>query len=136
MQPYRSSRANLGRSLGVSLCAGGWIAAALIASAPAAAEPAPSSARPGKRPCTQERTLRSQHSKEPTKITFVNASGMYRALHWIDFKGQTKDYGGLNAGEKKTFDTFRTHPWVITTGPGDCIEIFLPSAEPGTAVLK
>jgi hypothetical protein len=61
---------------------------------------------------------------------------MYRGLMWIDPQGQFKNYGGLNSGEKKTISTFRTHPWMITTGPGDCIEIFLPAAEPATVTLK
>ncbi|MBI5321291.1 hypothetical protein [Bradyrhizobium sp.] len=80
--------------------------------------------------------MRSEHSREPTKVTFVNKSGMYRALMWIDFKGGFKDYGGLNSGEQKTISTFRTHPWMITDGPGNCIQIILPAAEPGTVALK
>lgn len=43
---------------------------------------------------------------------------------------------GLDPVESKTIDTFCTHPWMITTGPGDCFEIILPTAEPGIAVLK
>jgi hypothetical protein len=54
----------------------------------------------------------------------------------MNFKGGFQDFGGLNSGESKTIDTFRTHPWMITTGPGDCLQIILPSAEPGIAVLK
>lgn len=96
----------------------------------------PSSARPGIRSCAERSSLRSEHSREPTKVTFVNKSGMYRALMWIDFKGGFKDYGGLNAGEQKTISTFRTHPWMITDGPGNCIQIILPAAEPGTVTLK
>ena len=80
--------------------------------------------------------MRSEHSREPTKITFVNASSTYRGLMWIDFKGQLQNFGGLNPGERKTFDTFRTHPWMVSTGPGDCLSVYLPSAEPGIATLK
>ena len=90
----------------------------------------------GSRSCAEIKSLRSIHSKEPTKIKFVNKSGMYRGLLWIDFKGQLKDFGGLNPGETKEFSTFRTHPWVSATGPGDCLRIHLPAAEPGIVVLK
>ena len=92
--------------------------------------------RARQRSCAERTSLRSKHSREPTKITFVNRSKMYRGLMWIDQQGQFKNYGGLNSGEKKTISTFRTHPWMITTGPGDCIEIFLPAAEPATVTLK
>jgi hypothetical protein len=98
--------------------------------------PTPSSARAGERSCSERNTLRSEHSREPTKITFVNQSGMYRAIMWIDFDGTLKDYGGLNSGEELVLDTFRTHPWMIATGPGDCLQIFLPAAEPATVRLE
>jgi hypothetical protein len=96
----------------------------------------PSSARAGQLPCSQRGSLRSQHSREPTQVTFVNSSGMYRGIMWIDFQGQFKNYGGLNSGEKKTISTFRTHPWMITDGPGDCIQLVLPAAEPATVTLR
>ena len=96
----------------------------------------PSSAKPGYRSCAERTSVRSEHSREPTTITFVNKSGMYRGLMWIDPQGQFKDYGGLNSGEKKSINTFRTHPWMITTGPGDCIQIIMPAAEPATVTLK
>jgi hypothetical protein len=95
----------------------------------------PSSARAGERSCSELRNLRSEHSREPTKITFVNKSGMYRSLSWVDFNGKLQDYGGVNSGDKVTFDTFRTHPWVIATGPGDCLQVFMPAAEPATVEL-
>lgn len=95
----------------------------------------PSSARAGERPCSERNALRSEHSRELTKITFVNNSGMYRGLMWIDFEGKLQDYGGVNSGDRVTFDTFRTHPWMIVTGPGDCLQIFLPAAEPATVEL-
>jgi hypothetical protein len=96
---------------------------------------APSSARAGKRSCSELSELRSVHSKEPTKITFINKSGMFRSIMWVDFDGKLKDYGGLNPGEQRTQDTFRTHPWVIATGPGDCLQIFMPAAEPAIVEL-
>lgn len=110
--------------------------------APTAPEPAaatvlpPSSGRAAERSCTERNTFRSEHSREPTKITFVNQSGMYRAIMWIDFDGTLKDYGGLNSGEEIVLDTFRTHPWMIASGPGDCLQIFLPAAEPATVRLE
>jgi hypothetical protein len=102
----------------------------------AVADPVPSSARPGHRPCAERSALRSEKSTEPTSLTFVNQSGMYRAILWIDDKGLPTDRAGLNPGEKTRIDTFRTHPWMITDGPGNCVEIVLPAAEPATVVLK
>ncbi len=103
---------------------------------PEASAQVPSSARAGMRSCAERSGLRSEHSREPTKLTIVNKSGMYRALMWIDFKGQFKDYGGMNSGQQKTIDTFRTHPWMVTDGPGNCIQIIMPAAEPAIVTLK
>lgn len=95
----------------------------------------PSSARAAEYPCSERSERRSEHDREPTKITFVNKSGMYRAIAWIDYEGKQKDFGGLNDGEKKVLNTFRTHPWMVMTGPGDCLQIFLPAAEPSVVEL-
>jgi hypothetical protein len=84
--------------------------------------------------CKLESKVRSLHSSVPSKITFINNSGMYRALLWIDFKGQAQSYGGLNPGESKNFNTFLTHPWMVATGPGDCIQIVQPL--PGDMVVN
>lgn len=125
-----------GALLGVALLGAIGVARPVVGTGAALAQPTPSSARPGQRSCSELRRLRSLHSREPTRITFVNRSGMYRALLWVDFQGKLKDYGGLNPGESKSFNTFRTHPWMSATGPGDCIRIYLPSAEPGTVILR
>jgi VHL beta domain len=83
--------------------------------------------------CSKQGEIRSKSSKEPTKITFVNSSGMYRSIMWLDFKGRPKQYANLNAGERITLDTFVSHPWMATDGPGNCIEIALPRS--GSSVV-
>jgi len=86
------------------------------------------------RACRDRSKLRSESSDGPARIKFRNVSGMYRSIMWIDFDGTTKDYGGLNAGEELVVETFVTHPWMVATGPGDCIQIFMPGA--GEADVK
>ncbi|HRD77523.1 MAG TPA: hypothetical protein PK264_16580 [Hyphomicrobiaceae bacterium] len=86
--------------------------------------------------CDYERKVRSTDSSTATTITFINKAKTYRGLNWIDFKGQQKSFGGLNPGERRTISTYRTHPWVVTTGPGDCIKIYLPTAFPATVTLR
>ncbi|MGZ8400657.1 MAG: VHL beta domain-containing protein [Methyloceanibacter sp.] len=84
-------------------------------------------AEPGPDPsCKQRSKLRSQNSNTPTSITFINKSGQYRGILGLDFDGQPKDYANLNSGERVTLSTFMTHPWMITDGPGNCIQIVMP----------
>jgi hypothetical protein len=80
--------------------------------------------------CSKLGSIRSKYSNRPTKITFVNNSGAYRGILWIDFKGQPKDYANLQAGQQITLDTFQTHPWMVTDGPGNCLQMALPRSGP------
>ena len=78
--------------------------------------------------CKDRSKLRSQNSKTPIKLTFINKSGAMRGILWLDFDGQPKDYANLSDREQVTLDTFMTHPWMITDGPGNCLRIVLPKA--------
>jgi hypothetical protein len=129
-------RAVFGLSLLAALVSSPGSFGPIAAGGEAFAQLAPSSARAGQRSCSERTSLRSLHSREPTKITFVNQSATYRSIAWINFQGKLQEYGGLNPGDKKTINTFRTHPWMISTGPGDCLQLFMPAAEPATVLLK
>ena len=80
--------------------------------------------------CKKLGSIRSKYSNRPTKIVFVNNSGGYRGILWIDFKGQPKEYANLQAGQHITLDTFQTHPWMVTDGPGNCLQMALPRSDP------
>lgn len=103
------------------------VALALLAAWPAAmAEAADPS-------CRQQGRARSKVSDQPAKMTFINSSSTFRSVIWLDFKGREKTYAGLNPGQRITIDSFVTHPWLITTGPGDCLRIVYP--RPGRQVV-
>jgi hypothetical protein len=70
---------------------------------------------------------KSKKSNVPVKVKFVNKSGEYRGVFWLDYKGQMVNYANLNPGESYTIDTFVSHPWAFTDGPGNCIEMFYPA---------
>lgn len=76
--------------------------------------------------CSTFGKVRSQNSNTPVKVTFVNKSGEYHGVMWIDFKGQPVSYANLNPGERYTISTYVTHPWMFTDGPGNCVEMFMP----------
>ncbi len=59
-------------------------------------------------------------------MTFRNKSEGHRAILWIDFNGQPRDYAALAEGQSWTVKTYLTHPWMITDGPGNCLEMFMP----------
>ncbi len=80
--------------------------------------------------CSELKSVRSLNSDVATKVTFVNKSGAYRSISWINTTGELQQYGGLNSGDEVTYDTFVTHPWMIATGPGDCLQVFMPDTAP------
>jgi hypothetical protein len=70
--------------------------------------------------------LKSKNSNKPITVTFVNRTDGMRNVTWLDFQGKPVDYAQLQPGEKFTINTFLTHPWMFTDGPGNCHEIYLP----------
>ena len=72
------------------------------------------------------RNVRAQNSNTPVTVTFVNKSGEYRGVMWVDLKGKWVLYAKLNPGQSYTVNTYVTYPWVFTDGPGNCVEMFMP----------
>lgn len=86
--------------------------------------------------CKKLFKLKSKNSNTPTTITFVNQAQTMRGIMWLGFDGQPKDYANLQTGEQVTLQTFMTHPWMVVTGPGDCLEIVMPVAGGSTITLS
>jgi hypothetical protein len=83
--------------------------------------------------CAELFKSRSQKSDTATTITFVNGATTLRGILWLGFDGQPKNFASLEPGESVTLETFLTHPWMVSTGPGDCLEIVMP-VEGGSVV--
>ncbi len=106
----------------------------LTEQAPIAAPAAAPSGTAQEISCSERSRLRAQTSDVASIVTFVNTSKMYRAILRIDTDGTIKDHGNLGPGQRLTVETFVTHPWMIATGPGDCLQMFLPVA--GLSTIK
>lgn len=78
--------------------------------------------------CDAIGSLRSSSNGAPATVTFINNTDGYRSIMWIDFDGTPQSYGGVNPGESLMQSTFVGHPWMITDGPGNCLEVYLPPA--------
>jgi uncharacterized protein YegP (UPF0339 family) len=70
--------------------------------------------------------VKSKNSNTPVTVKFINKSGEYRSVMWVDFKGRYVSYANLNPGQSYSVSTFVTHPWIFTDGPGNCVEMFMP----------
>ncbi len=76
--------------------------------------------------CRSVGKLRSQNSDVPVSVTFRNKTNSMRSVMWINFEGQPENYANLQPGQKIKIDTYVTHPWMMTDGPGNCAEVFMP----------
>jgi hypothetical protein len=84
--------------------------------------------------CSAFGGLKSVGGGQPTAVTFINRSDGYRSVMWLDYSGTPKPYRNLNPGEAYTQETAVGHPWMITDGPGNCLEIYMPV--PGGSVFN
>ena len=101
---------------------------------PAPAPPAASLPSAREVACGEATKLRSELSKEPATIRFINDSDATLIIQWIDFKGALKEYGELQPGAELTQETFVTHPWIAAYQEGSCRQLFLPM--PGASVAR
>lgn len=75
----------------------------------------------------------SKNGGKTVAVEFVNRTDEYRVLLWIDFDGTPVEYTQLEAGQSYQVETSSTHPWMVTDGPGNCIEKFMP--KPGQSQI-
>jgi von Hippel-Lindau disease tumor suppressor protein len=80
--------------------------------------------------CPGEFDYKSTNSDQPVRIQFINATNTHIKVYWLDPEGQRILYHILKKGESHLYRTYVTHPWVITTGEGTCLRLYLPTTDP------
>ena len=84
--------------------------------------------------CDALRDARSQESEIAVDMVFVNRSESYRNVLWVGFDGVPVNYANLDPGQQFSVRTYVSQPWMITDGPGNCIEMMMP--QPGQTVFE
>jgi hypothetical protein len=82
----------------------------------------------GNNTCQTMAGVRSENGGQLVVVEFVNRTNEARGVLWVDFDGIPQSYGMLNPGESIGIETWTTHPWMLSDGPGNCIEMYMPSA--------
>jgi hypothetical protein len=83
--------------------------------------------------CDDLGSLRSTAGDQQVTLTFVNDTDTQRVLDWIDYDGNRVHYAMIAPGQRHRQQTFLTHPWIISTGPGDCLGILVAD---GSAIIN
>jgi hypothetical protein len=78
--------------------------------------------------CDREPNLRSTSGDVPAMVRLINQRREQVELIWLDYDGKRKSYGPIAAESTREIRTFLTHPWIIATPSGTCIEIRVPRA--------
>jgi hypothetical protein len=86
--------------------------------------------------CGRAGSIRAETEEIASEIEIVNETSAAIQVHWINHNGAKEHYATLKPGESSAFETYRTHPWMITSDSGKCIAIFLPDSRPGRAVVQ
>ena len=81
-----------------------------------------------------EGALRSLSDAERTRISFRNERFRRINVFWIDYEGQRQLYRTLAPGQSQTFQTYATHPWVVTDASGNCLGVNF--ADVGTSSVR
>jgi von Hippel-Lindau disease tumor supressor len=84
--------------------------------------------------CPSEAALRSLSGTERTRISFRNERFGRINVFWIDYEGQRQLYRTLAPGQTQTFQTYATHPWVLTDASGGCLSVNF--ADVGTSTVR
>lgn len=56
---------------------------------------------------------RSDDTRAPVKVTFVNERAGALDLHWLDFAGAAQPYGRVAPGTSRLFDSYVGHVWSV-----------------------
>lgn len=87
--------------------------------------------------CRRFGQIRSQRrNRRPASITFVNRSGAQRSIMWLNFEGRPVNRGTLARGRRLTVQTTLATPWMVTDGPGNCLEIHQARSRRMVVVLR
>jgi hypothetical protein len=86
--------------------------------------------------CGRAGSIRSETEEDKSEIEIVNETSAAVQVYWINYDGAKELYATLKAGESSVFETYQTHPWMITSAAGRCIAVFLPDSRPGRAVVR
>jgi hypothetical protein len=95
-----------------------------------------------RRPCNQERVLRSRRFDRPTLIRFINEQREEVHIYWLNYDGNRQGLGPndtpivVEAMTEKLQQTFVTHPFVVTDRNDRCIGIFEPMRLPSKAIIR
>lgn len=74
--------------------------------------------------------------EQTTVITFINHSRATRKLYWLNYEGQRVLYKELRAGQRQRFDTYLTHPWLVTDADDNALTIYYPDSEARVVELR
>ncbi len=99
----------------------------------------PPAPRPGELtplPASRESTLRSSGGGPETFVDFVNARTAPVVVYWLDYDGQRRQYGLLQAGQSYRQQTYVGHPWLVTDERGQALVCFEPARETLRAVIR
>jgi hypothetical protein len=79
--------------------------------------------------CKDEREHKSMSGDLSVSVQFKNATGSFVNMYWLDYQGQRRFFNRVQPNSGMTYQTFVTHPWVITDLDDQCLMLYLPTTD-------
>jgi hypothetical protein len=77
--------------------------------------------------CKDEREYKSISGDLSVSVQFRNNTGNFVNMYWLDYQGQRRFFNRLQPGSGMAYQTFVTHPWVVTDSDDQCLLLYLPT---------
>jgi hypothetical protein len=76
----------------------------------------------------------SADGNQAARLVFVNQRQEPVQIFWINYQGGQQLYTTLAPGGNWSVDSFVTHPWIVKTMRGDCVEAFVAEGNATIAI--
>ncbi|QDT05278.1 Prolyl tripeptidyl peptidase precursor [Rubripirellula lacrimiformis] len=81
------------------------------------------------------RLRRSRSGTDETKIRFVNQTSQKLDISWIDFQGDPKPMGQVEAGKSVDFSTYCKHIWMLSESSGKPVALYSANESADSAIF-
>jgi hypothetical protein len=87
--------------------------------------------------CDQLPTLKSDQGDAATQVVFKNLKNIPVQVFWLDYSAHEQFYFELKPNTMELVQTYLSHPWVIRSVEGKCLDIFVSKvATPSEAEIN
>ncbi|MGI8336398.1 hypothetical protein ACRYCC_41200 [Actinomadura scrupuli] len=88
--------------------------------------------------CARAGSTKATWSQSTPRAEFqvVNNGSRPVTVYWLNYTGGRERWADVAPGSRRSFPTFLTHPWLMTSSSGRCLAVFLPTSTLGRVTVS